>query len=82
MPAKQVSDFGWTAKDGSACLNLVKTAMREDQTSKRGVFALNSRRIFSRFGEDGVAGEERAGGEGEVPGSPVVGVVGVIGLAG
>ena len=56
--------------------------MWEVQASKRGVFDLNSRRIFSRFEEDVVVGEERVDGRGEVPGSPVAGVVGVIGLAG
>ena len=58
----------------------MKTAMREVQASKRGVFALNSRRIFSKFGGEVVAYEEKVGGEGQVPGSPVAGVDGVIGL--
>ena len=54
--------------------------MREDHASKSGVLALNSRRIFSKFGGEVVAYEEKVGGEGQVPGSPVAGVDGVIGL--
>ena len=80
LTAKPLSDFGWTANDGSACWKRVKTAMREDQASKRGTFALNSRRIFSRFGGGGGGGEVGAGKEGEAPGVPEAGVGGVIGL--
>ena len=54
--------------------------MREVHASKSGVLALNSRRIFSKFGGEVVAYEEKVGGEGQVPGSPVAGVDGVIGL--
>ena len=48
--------------------------MREVHASKSGVLALNSRRIFSKFGGEVVAYEEKVGGEGQVPGSPVAGV--------
>ena len=54
--------------------------MREVHASKSGVLALNLRRIFSKFGGEVVAYEEKVGGEGQVPGSPVAGVDGVIGL--
>ena len=64
----QAVDFGWTAREGSTCWKRVKTAMRAVQASKRGTFALNSRRIFfgvwrgsTTVGGGGQAGRRAAG---------------------
>ena len=54
--------------------------MREVHASKRGVFALNSKRIFSIFGEEVPWNGEGVGVERGSPGSPVAGVIVVIGF--